>query len=477
MLEDSAGLTRRRALQAMGMLGAAAALGCVGKDKGAGSSRARGAGSFRGDLQTRIFETPLVDVHEHLPDEQDRLAGRVVPCDDWGVLFSHYLDADLLAAGMPVNKWRNLLSPDVDPMKKWRSMRPYWPYVKNTGYGRAVRISIRELYGIDELDKRTIPRLQSAYEALRGPGMYEKILVDAANIESCQVNGMTGTFHRSRQPTLLMQDLSIMGMHMEPDLEGLAGPSGQRVRSLWDWHAVIRWWFDQYSPFAVAVKSQAAYMRGLDFDRVEPEAAAPLFKRIIRQAPVSPEDRKLVEDHLFWFCVDQATERGLPVKIHTGFLRGEGKLPLDRVAGHPAQAAALCRQSPETTFVFLHLCYPFGRELIAVAKQFANAHVDMSWAWIIDPAGTKDLLKSYLVTAPANKLLPFGGDYVPVECVLGHAVLARRGIARALEELVDEGWLDARDALELVEPILRGNARRIFRLDEKTANLSRAPWV
>ncbi len=101
----------------------------------------------------------------------------------------------------------------------------------------------------------------------------------------------------------------------------------------------------------------------------------------------------------------------------------------------------------------------------------------MSWAWIIDPAGTKDLLKSYLVTAPANKLLPFGGDYVPVECVLGHAVLARRGIARALEELVDEGWLDARDALELVEPILRGNARRIFRLDEKTANLLRAPWV
>ena len=84
-----------------------------------------------------------------------------------------------------------------------------------------------------------------------------------------------------------------------------------------------------------------------------------------------------------------------------------------------------------------------------MAKRFANAHVDMSWAWIIDPAGAQEFLKRYLVTAPANKVFTFGGDYSVVECVVGHAVMARRGIVQALTELVEEGWLGRHEALAL----------------------------
>ena len=61
--------------------------------------------------------------------------------------------------------------------------------------------------------------------------------------------------------------------------------------------------------------------------------------------------------------------------------------------------------------------------------------------------------------------------------MLGHARIARHGIVQALEELVDEGWLERRDALELVEPLLRGNAYRIFQLEAKSARLRKAPWI
>ena len=98
-------------------------------------------------------------------------------------------------------------------------------------------------------------------------------------------------------------------------------------------------------------------------------------------------------------------------------------------------------------------------------------------AWIINPVAAKDFLKKYLVTAPANKILTFGGDYIPVEPALGHSILARRGIALALSELVEEGWLSLDDALELTDPIMHGNARRIFKLEEKTTNLANAPWL
>jgi hypothetical protein len=100
----------------------------------------------------------------------------------------------------------------------------------------------------------------------------------------------------------------------------------------------------------------------------------------------------------------------------------------------------------------------------------------MCWSWIINPLAALDYLKKHLVAAPANKLLPFGGDYIPVEPVLGHAILARQGIARALSTLVDESLLSPRDALDLVQPLLQGNATRIFSLDKKKPLLARVEW-
>ncbi len=115
----------------------------------------------------------------------------------------------------------------------------------------------------------------------------------------------------------------------------------------------------------------------------------------------------------------------------------------------------------------MHICYPHYEEILAVAKHYSNAYVDMCWSWIINPLAAKDYLKKHIVTAPANKVLPFGGDYIPVEPVLGHALVVRQGVAQALTELVEEGWLNSRDAIELIDPILHGNARTLFKLDRK----------
>lgn len=51
---------------------------------------------------------------------------------------------------------------------------------------------------------------------------------------------------------------------------------------------------------------------------------------------------------------------------------------------------------------------------------------------------------------------------------------ARRGLAQALSELVEEGWLTEKDALALVEPLMCGNAREVFRLEEKRKILEMA---
>jgi predicted TIM-barrel fold metal-dependent hydrolase len=476
--------TRRGALKAFG---AAAGLGALGAADAAplppaasqpiAAATAPQSGDLRAALAALVDRTPIIDTHEHLPDEDERLRCEHIACDDWALLFSHYIDSDLVSAGMPDETRDKLLERGRDPVEKWRLLAPYWPAAKNTGYGRVVRIAMRELYGIDDLSESAIARLQSSYESLRKPGFYQKVLVDAANIESCQVNYLWRPFKESRQPTLLMQDISTIGMHMGPDIGAYAGPAGKEVRDLADWHGVIDWWFASYAPFAVAAKSQAAYSRGLDYDDVPAEQAEPTFRKVLAKEPTTPPERKALEDHLFWYSVRQATKHGLPVKLHLGYYAGHNYMPLGRLAENPTQASDLCRRSPETTFVFMHIAYPYWQDLVAVAKHYTNAHVDMCWAWIIDPSAATAFLKSFLAAAPATKVLPFGGDYIPVECVLGHARIARRGIALALAELVEEGWLERRDAFELVESILRGNARRLFRLEEKARRLAAAPWL
>jgi predicted TIM-barrel fold metal-dependent hydrolase len=226
----------------------------------------------------------------------------------------------------------------------------------------------------------------------------------------------------------------------------------------------------------VAVKSQAAYRRDLDYEDVPAEKAAPVFKRQINGEPISNEDRKLLEDHLFWYCVRKATEKNLPVKLHTGYYAGQNYMPLARLAENPVSVSDLLRRAPETTFVLMHICYPYYEDLISLAKHYTNAHIDMCWAWIINPAASVQFLKHYLVTAPANKVLTFGGDYIPVEPVVGHAAIARRGITRALVELVEEGWLTSSAAMDLIEPIMCGNGKRIFHLDEKISRCQKATW-
>jgi uncharacterized protein len=478
-MSDEHRLSRRSTLKGIGALGAAAICAAPGSsDAAAPPEPPVQTTDARKRIFAIVFETPLIDTHEHLCEESVRLSGKdpFGGADDWSALLSHYLRDDLATAGMSSDDQHAFFSTNASPAEKWRKLEPYWPAVKNTGYAQALRISLRHLYGVDELSATTVEKVQAGYDKLRRPGFYRRVLCDLCKIESCQVNSLSAPFCESQLPTLLMQDLSLMNMFVGPNLKGLAGPAGIRVAALSDWHRVIDWWFDKYGPYAVAVKSQNAYSRDIDYHEVAAEAVEKSFQKRVAGQSLRPAEQKALEDHLFWYAVRKATACKLPVKLHTGYYAGENYMPLSRLAHNASSACNLCRQAPDTRFVLMHICYPYYEELLAVAKQYTNAYIDMCWSWIINPLAAKDFLKKYLVTAPANKILTFGGDYLYVELVLGHAMLARQGIALALSELVEEGWLSLADALELIDPIMHGNARRIFRLEEKQRALVSSPW-
>ena len=133
-----------------------------------------------------------------------------------------------------------------------------------------------------------------------------------------------------------------------------------------------------------------------------------------------------------------------------------------RVAQNPADLCPLLRQYPEARFVLMHIGYPYQDEMIALAKHYANAFIDLCWTWIISPTACVRFVSEFLTAAPVNKLLGFGGDYIPIEPVVGHARIARRGLALALTALVDDAWLSEPEAIAAGGRVLRENALELF---------------
>jgi predicted TIM-barrel fold metal-dependent hydrolase len=476
MSKQETKLTRRSTIKTMSAIGTAAVLGNV---TATGQLAQAQTANFKADLRAEIHKTPFIDTHEHLLEEEERLSGNShrIKANDWSFLLSHYLDSDLLTAGMPQQDHNAFFSAEISPKKKWDILEPYWWKVKNTGYGQATEIAMRQLYNVPELSANTIGKIQAEYQRSIKPGLYKSVLQDTANIESCQVNCLSAPFSESSQPTLLMQDISIVFLQTGPKLDNYTPRAVTSITALSDWHAEIDWWFAHYGPYAVAVKSQRAYGRNIDFDTIPAERAEAPFNKRVKGESLSSTEAKLLEDHLFWYCVEKANQYHLPVKLHTGYYAGQNYMPLSRVQENPGAITDLCTKSPETRFDFFHIGYPCYEELIAAAKHYTNAHIDMCWAWIINPVASKDFLKKFIVTAPANKVFTFGGDYIPVEPVVGHAAIARNGITQALYELVEEGWLTKDNAMALVEPLLRGNARQFFDLDQKYKMAASAPWL
>ena len=477
------GISRRTAIKGLGAASVVSLFGkgtaSAGQTSGENIEAVNSKNTVRNIIFEKVNQTVFIDTHEHIVEEKSRLSGPQSR-DDWTALLRGYPNSDMLTAGMSKNDCEKFFSSKVDSVTKWRLLEPYWPAIKNTGYLQAVRISIKELYDIDQLSANTVGKLQSRYKRLQKPGFYNYVLKEKANIESCQVNNIIPPFVpfvESQYPELLMQDLGTLHMIMGPEHKELIEPTGINVKELDDWHRVIDWWFNKYAKYAVASKTQHAYYRDIDYQKVPTEKASPIFKKVLGKEKVTPEEQKQLEDHIFWYTAEKSTSFNLPVKIHTGYYAGQDSMPLSRVAGNPGSATDLCRLGPNHRFVFMHICYPYYEQLIAVAKHYTNAYVDMCWSWIINPFAAKDFLKKYLVTAPANKILTFGGDYGLVEQVVGHAAIARWGITLALTELVEERLLSLSDAIDLIDPIMHGNARQIFDLEKKTKAMRNVRWV
>lgn len=424
-------------------------------------------------IHDQVQATPLQDTHEHLLRESTRLKGPgchdLCPTTDASLLFYHYGKDDMTAARIPQPVQESFFCPDVQADKKWRLIEPYWKSVANTGYFLAGRRAARELFNVDEMSTDAFVTISEQMQE-REPGFYHDIL-NSANITSVQVHSLeTGVYINDPEYAngRFMQDISIRSLTHNLNIPLLEQHSCLRLAKLDDMEGLIDSYFKRFGEKAVAVKSNVAYERGLDFSRVTHHAADLAYKDL-RNGSVSPVAKKTTEDYLTRYCLSKAQEYQLPVKLHTGYYVGNGRMDLEQMNQNAEDLAAsgIFDDFSETQFVLMHMGYPNQHQFLALAKSYPNVNIDLCWSWIVNPVATQHFVEEYLTSAPANKLLVFGGDYINIEPIAGHASLARQGLTNALTHLIEDKYHSCEDVEEIIPQLMHQNAEKIFNLAKK----------
>ena len=434
-------------------------------------------------IKAEVEQISLVDTHEHIMPETERNEYAV----DFGYLLAHYNTSDLVSAGMPPRLMEAVRIPmhrvrvaaykrrrvrrfipqpereDMSLDERWEAMEPYWEMIRNTAYAKMTLIAIRDLFGIDDLNRDTYGKLSQAIAESRRPDWYRYVMKQKAKIGVSIVDWQTTELERELfVPTMRLDHfISVLS---RPDLASLEEEAGMAIHSLEDLVKAMRTTLEGYvKRGAVAVKSALAYNRTLQYDKVSRYEAEVSFNRIASHLGEGPSwlEAKPLQDYMMHQVIRAVIEAGLPLQIHTGLQEGNENIITN---ANPTHLVNLFIEYRQAKFDLFHGGYPYVHEWATLAKNFANVYADLTWLYIISPEMGRRLLHELIETVPGSKIMAFGGDSMTVEMAYGHARMARQVVARVLSEKVDEGYLSEDEAIRLARRMLRDNPASLYKL-------------
>lgn len=400
-----------------------------------------------------MSEMDIVDAHEHLGPERERLETKV----DALHLFSHYCRTDLICAGMTPEQYDALIDVSIPLERRWASFRPFLPHIRQCSYARPALEAAREFYGFDEINDETYRPLSERMAAENTPGIYRRVLRDR-----CRILTALTQCGRIASDDGLLTPLLHMGHFADvpsaEHIEQRAAELCMTVTSLDDYVAVVRVGLENWkadgvvgvkmisSPAAEAVKDK--------------RAAAEAFALIRGGVDVAPEATRPLYTYLMHEMLDICAELDLVVAVHMG-MWGDFRT-LD-----PQWMIGLLPQHPETRFDLYHMGMPWVRVAGVIGKNNPNAWANLCWTHIISPRMTVSALDEYIDLIPLNKIIGFGGDYSSrcVEKVYGHLKMARENIAEVLAGRIDRGLMGFDEAVEICRLWLYENPRQLYKLD------------
>ncbi len=411
-------------------------------------------------LFRQIKDMPTVDAHEHLPPEEERLKSKV----DALYLFSHYTRGDLLSAGMSQKLHQEVINPELPLDERWAKLKPYWQAIRNTSYSRALLISIRELFGIDDITDETVGPLSEKISAANKKGWYRKVLKEKCGLVTC-INHIRRTDLDPELFTPVMYIDEFVDCRTINQVRALEEKYDVSIHCLDDlveaMHKAVERWKKEGT---VGLKCGHAYRRIIRFDRVTHNDAECIFNRIFEHLGEGPSwlEAKPLQDYIFHKIVRTSIDFDLVMVIHTGLQAGGQNIMTNT---NPAHLTNILLEYPRARFDIFHGGIPYVSECGVLGKYFSSVYLNMCWMHIISPVMSRRALDEWLDLVPATKIIGFGGDYHVVEKVYGHLQMARENIARVLASRIEEGTMNEAEALKIARGLMYKNPKRLYKLE------------
>jgi len=398
----------------------------------------------------------IIDTHEHLQPDRNYIGDQPdVLCDYLG----HYITTDLTSAGMSEQDLNKVRDYKLDITERFKILEPYLNCVKNTSYYRSLEIAAKKIHKISEISAKTIGELNEKFKKAAVNEDYGRhIMKDICNIE------MSINDNWSQDMKWSTTDLFVPTCQFSPDSfisENLTFDEYcEKYR---------QYFLKQKTDGMKTIKNAEAYWRSLYYEDVEYSTAKELYGESVKKYIAAKEENpgaeidlpKKLRDYMMHVLLKTADENNFIIQIHTGLQEGMGN---NLENSNPMLLRNLFAKYPNLTFDIFHMGYPYERELTVLAKTHANVYIDLCWAHIISPYAARNAFYEMLDVLPYTKILGFGGDYIFFDGVAGHVTLAKQDICAVLAKRVCGGECDIDLAEKILQSVLHGNAKRIFKL-------------
>ena len=399
-------------------------------------------------LYEAMAEFSVIDAHEHLPPEEEYLQSEYSAL----ILFAGYIYHDMSSVGLPQAFKETMRQGGARPVSEWWPViKPFWEQVKHTSFSKALTITVRDIFGVSDINDSTIEEIAHAVQEANSPGLYHRILQEKCGIETSITCIDRAAFPNDPAFRGITQLEKCTGSPVEIKAE-LSARSGRPVHTLEEAIEVGQMLLrEDIANGALGFKTTVK-----DHPPLSLTAARTQWEK-------EPKNRTANAVHglLFDKYLDVAAEANVPVAVHTGFWGDFRELD-------PKHMLPWAMRRGDVNFDMFHLGMPMIRDAMVIGKTFPNVTLNLTWCPLISQVQTIRAMDEMVDLVPLTKITAFGGDYrVAVQKVYGHLCLAKEAVAFSLGKRVESGRLDEAEALRIAKLWFYDNPARIYNLDKR----------
>jgi predicted TIM-barrel fold metal-dependent hydrolase len=417
------------------------------------------------ELRAFCEATPIVDCHDHTaapgPKYEDPIA----------VVRGGYCHSDLWSALSDAENAR-LADSSLSLEQRWPILQKAWRRACHTGYAQVTRRVLKRFYGVEELTLEALKGMEGRLLDLTDEKVFDGLLGEArivarlGDVWPDVRKVLDGTLALAPRTRLVISLPAYHNIRSFADVQDRVAPLGRTVTALEEYVAACREIFEAAKRFgAVAFKDQSAYSRPIDYGnpaRAEAEGVFNWFMGDAARSASYPDGTRALDDWLFHEFLRMAAAMDLPVQIHTGHMAG---IRNEITKTNAALLTHVLDLHCDVRFDLFHANWPFGDELMFLAKNYPNVTVDFCWANIIDPVYCQRLFQRALSCVPHGKVHAYGSDFGGhADRAWAHASIARDNVAIALSAMLDMEYLGMDDAKAVARQWLFENPNGFFRL-------------